>query len=151
MYTQEDRTQIRQRIVKYTAITLILAGILVAAFVMCLIKRSQPLAMLSGCALFSVICFMWCMFLYPNIHYATFLKDMQNGLTRMVKGSIVEVSDKEDLQDGVRVYPVRVMLDEEKDERIVYLNVSKAENFPANGASVRLNCFGRHIKEVAVG
>lgn len=148
MYTQQDRDQIRQRIGKYTVITVVLSAALLTGYVLGMVKRSQQLSMVTGCGLFAEICFMWCVFLYPCIRYRQFLKDMQTGLTRELKGSVVEVSDKEDLQDGVRVVPVRILLDEEQDERIVYLNVSKAEGFPASGESVRLNCFGRHIKEV---
>lgn len=148
MYTQQDRDQIRQRIVKYTVITAIVVGLLLAAYVMGMAKRSAQLAYASGCMLFAAACFMWCVYLYPCIRYRQFLKDMGTGLSREMQGSVVEVSDKEEVQDGVRVLPVRIFLEEEQDERIVYLNASKAEGFPASGARVRLSCFGRHIKEV---
>lgn len=148
MYTQQDQDQIRQRIVKYTVIAVILSAGLLTGYVMGMVKRSQPLSMGMGFGLFAEICFMWCVYLYPCIRYWQFLRDMKTGLAREMCGSIVEVSEKEDLQDGVRVLPVRVLLDEEQDERIVYLNVSKAEHFPEAGRHVRLNCYGRHIKEV---
>ncbi len=149
MYTQEDRTTIRQRIIKYSVITGVLCALLIAAFVVFLVKRNQPLAMVSSCAMFAVFCFMWCMFLYPCIHYRTFLVDMASGLTREMQGTIVEISNNEDLQDGVRVLPVRILLDAEQDERIVYLNVSKQDLFPGEGTRVNLSCYGRHIKEAA--
>lgn len=149
MYTEQDRTDIRQRVVKYSVILAVILAALIAVYVMCMIVRIQWLAMIDAVAMFAAACFMWSVFLYPCIRYMGFLKDMQTGLARVISGSVVEVSEKEDLQDGVRVLPVRIFLHEEQDERIVYLNASKADGFPAVGTEVRLNCFGRHIKEVA--
>ena len=149
MYTEQDRTDIRQRVVKYSVILAVILAALIAVYVMCMIVRIQWLAMIDAVVMFAAACFMWCVFLYPCIRYMGFLKDMQTGLAREIRGSVVDVSEKEDLQDGVRVLPVRVFLHEEQDERIVYLNASKADGFPAVGTEVRLNCFGRHIKEVA--
>ena len=57
---------------------------------------------------------------------------------------------KDELENlyGVRVLPVRIFLNDEQDERIVYLNASKTAGFPAVGSEVKLSCFGRHIREV---
>lgn len=150
MYTNKDKDEITRRIRKYSVITAILAAVLIAVEVVALKQRLEVLAMADAGLLFAVVFFMWGMYLWPCIRYNTFLKDMSTGLTREMTGSIVEVSKQEDYQDGVRVLPVRIFLDKEQDERIVYLDVSKAEQFPASGAKVRLNCFGRHIKEVAM-
>ena len=149
MYTEQDRTDIRQRVVKYSVILAVILAALIAVYVMCMIVRIQWLAMIDAVVMFAAACFMWCVFLYPCIRYMGFLKDMQTGLAREIRGSVVDVSEKEDLQDGVRVLPVRIFLHDEQDERIVYLNASKADGFPEAGTEVRLNCFGRHIKEVA--
>ena len=149
MYTEQDRTDIRQRIVRYSVILAVILVALIAVYVMCMIVRIQWLAMADAVAMFAAACFMWCVFLYPCIRSMVFLKDMRTGLTREMVGSIVEVAEKEDLQDGVRVLPVRIFLQDEQDERIVYLNASKAVDFPGAGTEVRLSCFGRHIKEVA--
>ena len=74
--------------------------------------------------------------------------EMEAGLSREMRGRIVEVSNKEDLQDGVRVLPVRIYLEDEQDERIVYLNASKKDMFPNEGENVILHCYGRHIRGV---
>ena len=140
MYTQQDKNEISRRIRKYSVITAILAIALIAVEVVGLKMRLEALSMMA-------VFVMWSMYLWPCIRYSGFLKDMSTGLTRELTGSIVEVSAQEDYQDGVRVLPVRIFLDKEQDERIVYLDVSKADQFPASGARVRLNCFGRHIKE----
>ena len=149
MYTEQDRTDIRQRLVRYSVILAVILVALIAVYVMCMIVRIQWLAMADAVAMFAAACFMWCVFLYPCIRYMVFLKDMRTGLTREMVGSIVEVAEKEDLQDGVRILPVRIFLQDEQDERIVYLNASKVGGFPKAGTEVRLSCFGRHIKEVA--
>ena len=147
MYTQQDKNEISRRIRKYSVITAILAIALIAVEVVGLKMRLEALSMIDFALLFMAVFFMWSMYLWPCIRYSGFLKDMSTGLTRELPGSIVEVSAQEDYQDGVRVLPVRIFLDKEQDERIVYLDVSKADQFPAPGARVRLNCFGRHIKE----
>lgn len=149
MYTQQDKIQVRGRIIKYSVITGIVTAALLALYVVGLIQRWEIAVMALGGAMFAAICFGWLMFIWPCVRYAFFLKDMSEGLTRVVAGSIVEVSEQEDYQDGVRVLPVRILLAEEDDERIVYLNATKAEGFPKPGANVQLSCYGRHIKEVA--
>ena len=62
-------------------------------------------------------------------------------------GTIVSVSDTPEEQDGAMVLPVHLLLTEEQDERIVYLNASKADLFPKTGTEVLLRCCGRHIRE----
>ena len=149
MYTEQDRIQIRQRITKYSLITAVIFAAQIALLVVGLKQRWEIGIAVIACSMFAVICFMWLMFLWPCIRYSIFLKDMSEGLGREVVGSVVEVSQQEDVQDGVRVLPVRIFLESEQDERIVYLNSSKAEGFPKPGEKVRLKCFGRHIKEIA--
>ena len=121
-----------------------------AAYVASMVVRTQAGAMVAAVLIVATVCFGCGMYLYPCIRYRCFLVDMEEGLSREMAGTIVEVAQEEDLQDGVRVLPVRILLDEEQDERIVYLNASKAEGFPPSGTKVKLNCFGRHIKEVEV-
>lgn len=150
MYTQQDRIQVRERIIKYSIVTGVVMAALVALYVVSLIQRWKVCVMAVGAAIFAVICFGWLMFIWPCVRYSCFLKDMEKGLTRVLTGSIVEIGAKEDYQDGVRVLPVRIFLTEEQDERIVYLNVSKAEGFPGVGEQVQLHCYGRHIREFAI-
>lgn len=150
MYTQQDRLQVRGRIIKYCIVTGIAVAALIALYVVGLVQRWEACVMTVGAAIFAVICFGWLMFIWPCVRYSFFLKDMEKGLTRVLTGSIVEVGAKEDYQDGVRVLPVRILLAEEQDERIVYLNATKAEGFPEVGKQVELHCYGRHIREFAV-
>ena len=150
MYTEKDRIVIGGRLRKYLIITVILCGIVGALAVLGMVNRSQVLAMTGCVLLFVVFCFMWLMYLYPCIRYRGFLVDMEKGLARELTGAVAEISEKEELQDGVRVYPVKLLMEDDEDGRIVYLNVSKADQFPKAGARVHLNCFGRHIKEVVI-
>lgn len=148
MYTQQDMNEIAQRLKKYWSITGVIEAIILAFYVLGMIKRWEIAVMVFGALFFIVICYMFVMYLLPCIRYRGFLRDMNSGLGREIEGTIVEISANEDLQDGVRVLPVRILLKKEDDERIVYLNASKKELFPKEGAEVRLNCYGRHIKEV---
>ena len=151
MYTQQDKIQIGKQLRKYLVIAGVLLAALIAGDAVGMIQRWEPWVMVDGALIFIAGCFMWLMYIRPCMRYRRFLIDMENGLTREVSGNVVEIAQKEDEQDGVRVYPVRILLESEQDERIVYLNVTKAEQFPKEGAKVRLNCFGRHVKEVALG
>lgn len=151
MYTQQDRKEIVRRIRKYSIITAVAFAVVMVFYVLGLINRWEWPVIGLGCLLFAVVCFGWIAFIWPSIRYWQFLRDMEKGLTRKIVGTIVEVAGQEDLQDGVRVLPVRVLLDEEQDERIVYVNASKTENFPKAGAHVQLSCYGRHIREYIAG
>ena len=82
------------------------------------------------------------------MRYRLFLRDMRNGLTREMRGTILSVASEAEMQDGARVLPVHLMLTEEQDERIVYLNASKAADFPKPGAEVLVKLYGRHIRQV---
>ena len=151
MYTQQDQKEIVKRIRKYSIITAAVFAVVMVFYVLGLINRWEWPVVCLGCALFAVVCFGWIAFIWPSVRYWQFLRDMEKGLTRKIVGTIVEVSEQEDLQDGVRVLPVRILLDDEQDERIVYVNASKTENFPKAGVHVHLNCYGRHIREFIAG
>ena len=149
MYTEQDGKMIRQRIKKYSVSLAVGLAILLAAFIVGLSVnvRSKALTMAAGIAMFAYACFMWVMLIYPCVKYNRFLKDMQEGLTKEIDCEILEIVEKEEMQDGVRVLPVHVFLEDEQDERILYVNVSKLDQLPKKGEKARLGCFGRHIKE----
>ena len=172
MYTERDMAQINGKIRKNClALGPVLAA-LAAAYVYALSARVKWLAMVAGPLLFVAACFGFLFFLWPNLRYRGFLRDMQQGLSRDVKGTIVSISGDEEMQDGAMVLPVRVRLDPDadaaeakqtsalaerlrletdddtRDERIVYLNASKRVGFPGPGARVTLHCFGRHVRSV---
>jgi len=150
VYTQQDRIQNKNRIIKYCVIMGVVLAALLVLYGVSLNKRWETVVMVDSCVMFAWTCFMWLMFVWPCIRYSFFLKDMAQGIGRELTGSIVEVSGNEEMQDGVRVLPVRIFLESEGDERIVYLNATKTEGFPKAGAKVKLGCFGRHIKQVTL-
>jgi len=148
VYTEQDRQAIRQKIKKYWIIAAAAEIVIIAVWVLSMKYRIEPLAYVSGIGIFAFFCALWCMLLGPAMRYNGFLKDMQEGESRVLEGSIAKIDEEIELQDGVRVHAVHMVLKESQDERIVYLNVSKREMMPVEGVEVKLNCFGRHIKEV---
>ena len=48
----------------------------------------------------------------------------------VMRGRVVSVADEPEFQDGAFVLPVHLLLADERDERIVYLNASKRAEFP---------------------
>lgn len=167
MYSEQDFIEINGKIRKnWLVLAPILAAIL-AAYVYALATRVEWLAMAAGALLFVAACYGILAYLWPNTRYRNFLGDMRDGLSRDVRGTILEISDAAELQDGAMVLPVRVKLaleeaqetvsaaarrleaqsgEDTEAERIVYLNASKRAGFPKPGTAVVLHCFGRHIK-----
>ena len=173
MYSDQDMKEIDARIRKswltLTPVLLVLAGLYVYA----LAARVQWLAMAAGPLLFVAACYGFLAHLWPDLRYRNFLRDMESGLSREIRGTIVEISDAAQLQDGAMVLPVRLRLaeadgerpvvgesaqahrlrlegagEDTRDERILYLNASKWDALPGPGTEVTLRCFGRHIRQV---
>ena len=176
MYTERDLAVINGKIRRnWLALAPVLAALL-GVYIYALAAGIEWLAMVVGPLLFVTACYGLLAYLVPNMRYRSFLMDMEAGLSRDVRGTIVAISDAAEYQDGARVLPVRVKPDPEEgggsavpqttvearrlrldspedtgDERIVYLNASKREGFPGPGARVTLHCYGRHIKSVERG
>ena len=148
MYTEQDMIEINRRIRRNWLVLVPVLAALLAAYICALAAGVQWLAMVAGPLLFVAACFGFLAYLWPNLRYRRFLRDMKEGLSREMRGRIVSVADQPELQDGARVLQVRIFLEDAQDERIVYLNASKRAGFPAVGAEVALLCFGRHIRQV---
>ena len=168
MYSEKDLNEINGKIRKNWLVLGPILALLLAAYVYGLAGRVKWLAMAAGPLLFVAACYGFLAYLWPNMRYRGFLRDMDIGLSRDVRGTILSISETAELQDGAMVLPVRVKLEtaeethtsslaerlgaeaaeDSRDERIVYLNASKRAGFPAEGANVVLHCYGRHVKAV---
>ena len=151
MYSERDRAELGRTIRRCA---LQMAAALAALLALAVVGYARRLLWLAlgAMALFAVtVCFGAIFRLSPCLRYRRFLTDMENGLSREMTGRVVAVADADELQDGARVLPVRIFVDQAQDERVVYLNVSKRALFPAEGTRVRLKLYGRHIREVAPG
>lgn len=173
MYSEKDMAEIKGRIHKNWLVLAPILALLLAAYIYGLSARVQWVSMAAGPLLFVAACFGFLAFLWPNLRYKGFLQDMQMGLSRDVRGTILEIGQTPQPQDGAMVLPVRLALAEEevagreemrasvmaerlgvgkteddRNERILYLNASKRDAMPAAGAKVRLHCYGRHIMRV---
>lgn len=145
MYSEKDMVQINGKLKKNVIALCIVTVILLGGFVAALILAIEWLAMVMGPLTFLGAAYCCTAYIIPNAKYRKFLKDSREGLSREICGSIVEISEKEEEQDGVRTLQVRVHLADEDDERFVYLNVSKKALFAKVGDNVRMKCCGRHI------
>ena len=148
MYSEEDMKVINGKIRKNWLVLAPILVIILSVYIYALRSGVEWLAMVMGPLLFVAACYGLLAYLVPNIRYRNFLLDMENGLSRDMKGRIVEISQQAEPQDGAMVLPVRVFLDDIQDEHIVYLNASKRDRFPDAGADVLLHCYGRHIRSV---
>lgn len=148
MYSEKDTLEINRRIRRYRLLLLPVLAVLAALCVVGYVRRVKWLA-LGGLALLAAAgCFGFIFFLLPCLRYQAFLRDMREGLSREMVGSVVSVSDQAEPQDGAMVYPVHLLLTEEQDERIVYLNASKRDGMPPVGTEARFRLYGRHIREI---
>lgn len=170
MYTEQDMIEINGKIRRaWLALTPILV-VIAGAEVFALAKRMHWLALAALPLFIAVFMYGFIAHLWPNLRYRRFLTDMQDGLSRDVKGVVLDISGTAEPQDGAMVLPVRLRLAEDsteptresalserlqlesgedtREERIVYLNASKRAMMPEPGSPVRLRCFGRHIRSV---
>ena len=174
MYTEGDMKDIDARLRKTW---LALVPVWLALLGVCawgLAARVRGAAMAAGPLLFVAVCYGLLARVWPLLRYRGFLRDMEKGLSRALRGAVLSVADEPEYRDGAWVLPVRLQLAEEAGEsparhnsiaaerlrletaedagaeRIVYLNASKREGFPPAGTPVALRCFGRHIREVEV-
>ena len=174
MYSERDMNDVNARIRKAWLALIPVLLLIAGAYIYALAARVRWLAMVAGPLLFVAACYGFLAHLWPNMRYRNFLRDMENGLSREVRGTIIGVSEQPQLQDGAMVLPVRLRLAEEegadrpavgesaqahrlrleeagedtRNERILYLNASKRDSLPVPGTEVTLRCFGRHIRAV---
>lgn len=171
MYSEQDFIEINGRIRKDLLILIPILLVIVAAYVYALAARVKWLALAAGALLFVAACYGVLARLWPNLRYRRFLRDMESGLSRELRGTVLSIADVAEPQDGAMVLPVRLKLEEGDEranvgesvqshrlatesgedvsgERIVYLNASKRAQMPGPGAAVALTCFGRHIRAV---
>ena len=174
MYSDRDMHEVDFQIRRGWLVLAPVLAVFAAVFVFALVKRNHTLALVALPLLIVAFIYGFTAYLWPNMRYRRFLRDMANGLSRDVRGVIVNVADKAELQDGAMVLPVRVQITEAdscaqngisalserlqqleagedtREERILYLNASKRDRLPPVGTTVTLNCFGRHIRSVEV-
>ena len=174
MYSERDMLEVNGRIRRGWLVLAPVLAVFAAAFVFALVKRNHALALVAAPLLIVAFIYGFVAHLWPNLRYRRFLQDMANGLSRDVRGVIVNVAEAAELQDGAMVLPVRIQLTDDnsgaqngastlseriqqleagedtREERIVYLNASKRDRLPPVGAAVTLHCFGRHIRSVEV-
>ena len=151
LYSERDMIEINRRIRGNLLALIPVLVALAAVYVYALAAGVQWLAMAAGPLIFVAACYGFLACLWPNLRYRRFLLDMDQGLSREMRGSVVDIAGTAELQDGAMVLPVRIFLDDAGDERIVYLNASKREGFPGPGTPVALRCYGRHIRGFTAG
>lgn len=146
MYTPDDLRHACRQQRRQIALLLALLLPLLAAYVLALIHGSRSLMLI-----LAILAFAWCLFagdllVLPARRYVRFLKEMGEGLRRKCICTPDCLSEKTELQDGVRVHALQVKL-ADGDSRIYYINASKIEFLPEMGKTVLLTSWGRHIVE----
>lgn len=167
MYSEQDMVEIDGRIRRAWLGLIPVLAVLAAALVFALIRRIHWLALAAAPLLIVAFMYGFIARLWPNLRYRRFLRDMESGLSRDVRGVVVAIADAPELHDGAMVLPVRIQVEADapmgtsalserirqleagedtREERILYLNASKRGMLPPPGTAVTLRCFGRHIR-----
>ena len=144
MYTQQDMCNANALVRRYGLILGLGLALLLACYVSAILAGSQLLMLLIALAAFWFAMLLSCIWLYPACKYRAFLRDMNRGLRREYLFTVDKIHAEVVLRDGVRVNEMQVIL-ENGDTRIFYLNISKSENFPAEGSKIHITAYGRHI------
>ncbi|MBR0367308.1 MAG: hypothetical protein IJH86_02815 [Clostridia bacterium] len=148
MYSEDDFRAIDRSIARCRIALIPVLAAFAAFAALGYVKRVKWLALGGLALLAAAACFGVAFFLWPCLRYRGFLRDMREGLSREMVGSVVSVADAPEPQDGALVLPVHILLTREQDERIVYLNASKRDKMPPVGTEARFSLYGRHIREI---
>lgn len=147
MYTDADLNA-AERLLKARKTKLFIPlAILLAGFAAMVIlgKKWAMLAFLLAAFVYAV--FYADLYLLPAVRYRRFLLQIGEGLRRETEAEIVEIEDREQMQDGASVRPLHVRLTD-GSERLFWINVRKQAQIPAPGTRVRLQSCGRHVTAV---
>ena len=144
MYTTEDMRRANSLVRRYGLILAAGLALLLAAYVAAIFAGKQGLMLSIALIALWFAALEVCLWLRPAAKYRAFLREMASGLRRTCICTTDGLDANVQLQDGVRVHALQVRL-ADGDTRIFYLNASKAAGFPADGKTIRLISFGRHI------
>ena len=146
MYGERDFSAARRTVLFSAAAISVAAVLILAGYVAALAARAYLICVLLALALVILLLASGELCLLPKLRYLRFLKEMQAGLRRQIHCRIQEMDGQIQLQDGVRVHALQVLLPD-GDSRIFYLNASKTEFLPALQSDCLLVSYGRHIVE----
>ena len=110
LYSERDMIEINRRIRGNLLALIPVLAALAAVYVYALAAGVQWLAMAAGPLIFVAACYGFLACLWPNLRYRRFLLDMDQGLSREMRGSVVDIAGTAELQDGAMVLPVRIFL-----------------------------------------
>lgn len=148
MYADSD-TRAAEAAVKACRLRLFAAlGVFLALYVAMAIIGTQGGMLAALLAALVFVVFYGDLYLMPAVRYKRFLNQLHEGLRREIEGTILELSVEEQTQDGARVRALRVRLADDSDERLFWVNASKAEYVPEAGARVRIESSGRHVTAI---
>ena len=145
MYTEADTRAVNRGIRRAALALAVAAAAALGVYAAALALRLQALAYAAGALLFAVPAFIGLYYLAPRLRYRRFLADIRQGLITEMTGRVAAIEATPQTQDGARVLPLRLFLEDRQDERIVYLNAGRRQGFPGPGKRVRLKLCGRHI------
>lgn len=119
--------------------------VFLAGYVYFILLRLQWAMLALLLAAFVLTLFFSAMVLLPAVRYLRFLREMEKGIHRKLDCRIVSCSDTSEMQDGVRVFPLEIVLVQGGDTRIMYIDAAKREHILPIGPAVTLHSYGRHI------
>lgn len=147
MYSEKDFKNIQREIRSLSIGMGAVFALFLAAYLIAIVKFGQWAMLAVLLAGFFVLTPVAALRLRPLLRYCAFIRDVLGGTRHGADGTISAMDDEVQMQDGVRVYEVRLR-SSDGDERIFYINISKINDAVKPGAVVHVEHFGRHITAV---
>lgn len=151
MYQESDYNQVHSLRTRYITIYAIIAALVLAGFVACLILRiAWPLYVIA--AVFTVASvFFWGVFGSRVNSYWRFLKDIRTGRESIAEGILSSIEEHDTTRDGVEFRTVRLMVGDDTDKqggRLLYVDSSRLPLPMQPGQRVAVKLFGNFIKDI---
>ncbi len=148
MYSSEDTTVNNARIKKIVTVLAVALVLGIAALVPTLIFRVQWATDVVSCVFGAFIIFFWSMKLTPLIRYRRFLREIGNGMSRVMVAEFVSFSPDISTHDGVDAHVFEMSegpKEKGEDLRTFYWDDSKPAPEIQPGEMLRITSHGAFI------
>lgn len=148
MYSSEDTTVTNARIKKIVTVLAVALVLGIAALVPTLIFRVQWATDVVSCVFGAFIIFFWSMKLTPLIRYRRFLREIGNGMSRVMVAEFVGFSPDISTHDGVDAHVFEMSegpKEKGEDLRTFYWDDSKPAPEIQPGEMLRITSHGAFI------
>jgi len=149
MYTEHDHTNAKRMMTRNITLTASVLMAFLAAMLVGIWLRIQPLATVAPIIGSWVFYTMWVVLCLPWVRYYKFMCDMKEGRRRVTECYFMDVAGRVRIVDGVQIHDVNASLDPEgEDLRLFYWDDDKPLPTYEKGQRIRITSYGNFITGV---